>query len=217
MNNLLGEYSIASLLHDLLFISTGIIYTLKLSIFSLILGFFLALLCLPLRQTFFLGFLLKRLISLIRGTPLILQLCILYYCGIISDILWSGIVTFGLNSFAYISEILRSGISSIPKGQFEASKALQIPKLYMWKNIIFPQILKNTFPALINESATILKESALISIIGGADIMKYAQIIGSQKFIFFTPLLIAGLYYYIIILLIEFTGEKFYKIINAQS
>jgi len=217
MNNFLLDYSLLSLLQDFLFITNGILYTLKISTLSLILGIFLALICLPFRQTFLLSFLLKRLISLIRGTPLILQLCIIYYCGLISDILWAGIITFSLNSFAYVSEIFRAGISSIPKGQFEAAQTLQIPKFNMWKSILIPQVLRNTFPAMINEAVSLLKESALISMIGGLDIMKHAQIVGSQKFIFFTPLLIAGFYYYIIVLCIEFAGEKFYKRINVKD
>lgn len=217
MNNLLENYCLTYFFDDLLYISNGILYTLKVSVLSFCFGVLLSLICLPFRKTFLVGILLKRFISLIRGTPLMLQLFIIYYCGIINSILWAGAITFGLNSFAYVSEIFRAGIASIPKGQFEAAQTLQIPKFHMWKSIIIPQILRNTFPAMINEAVTLLKESTLISIIGAADIMKYADIVGSRRFILFPPLLIAGLYYYIIVLCIEFVGEKFYKRINAQN
>ena len=150
MNNLFINYSFTYFITDLLYISRGFFYTLKLSACSLLFGVLLALIFLPFRKTIFFGIIFNRVISLIRGTPLMLQLFIVYYCGFVSNILFAGVLTFGLNSFAYVSEIFRSGIASIPKGQFEAAKTLQIPKFQMWKAIILPQVLRNTFPALGN-------------------------------------------------------------------
>lgn len=147
-------------------------------------------------------------ISLIRGTPLILQLALIYFCtpsitGVQISVIAAAILAFTINSSAYIAEIVRSGINSIPIGQFEAGKSLHIPMLYIWKDIILPQIFIIIMPALINEMVSLLKETALIGTIGGLDIMRRAQIIAAEQFTYFAPLLIAALYYYILVLLIE--------------
>ena len=120
----------------------------------------------------------------------------------------AGIIAFGLNSSAYVAEIFRAGIANIPEGQFEAAKTLHISKYFMWKDIILPQVLRNILPAMINEVVSLLKETALISTIGGVDIMCASQNVAAQNYDFFMPLCIAGLYYYILVLIIEFCGKK---------
>jgi polar amino acid transport system permease protein len=158
-------------------------------------------------------FLVVRFISIVRGTPLILQLSLIYFCvpdliGIRLNIIQTGIVAFGINSSAYVAEILRSGIENLPKGQFEAAKTLRIPAYYMWKDVIFPQVIKNILPSLISETITLVKETALISTLGGLDLMRRAQLVAAEKFTYFFPILIAGAYYYLLILLIEYIGKK---------
>lgn len=153
------------------------------------------------------------IISIFRGTPLILQLSFVYLIvpvlfGIRLPQLLAGIITFGLNSSAYVAEIIRAGIESIPQGQFEAAKTLKIPSFYMWKDIILPQVISNVLPAMANETIALLKESALISTIGGMDVMKHANIIAQEQFIYFTPLCIAGAYYYSLVMLITW-GSSF--------
>jgi polar amino acid transport system permease protein len=128
--------------------------------------------------------------------------------GLHLSILAAGIITFGLNSSAYFAEILRAGIESLPKGQFEAASTLHIPAYYLWKDIILPQVLKNIFPAVVNEVISLLKETALISTIGGMDLMRNAESLGAEQFIYFMPLCIAGGYYYGLVLLIETFGKK---------
>jgi polar amino acid transport system permease protein len=152
-------------------------------------------------------------VSVVRGTPLILQLSIIYFVaprviGVRLDVLSAGIISFGLNSSAYVAEILRSGIESLPKGQFEAARTLGIPNFYMWKDIILPQVILNIFPALVNEVIALLKETTLISIIGGMDVMRRSQIIAAEQFEYFMPLCIAGAYYYCLVLFIEFIGRR---------
>jgi polar amino acid transport system permease protein len=169
-----------------------------------------------LRYNYIATFIINRLISILRGTPLILQLSFVYFAapaiiGIKLTILVAGILTFGLNSSAYIAEILRAGIENLPKGQFEAAKTLEIPNFYMWKDIILPQVARNILPAFINEIISLLKETALIGTISGMDIMRMAQILGAEQFTYFMPLCIAGGYYYILVLLIEYIGKKFDK------
>lgn len=155
-------------------------------------------------------------VSLVRGTPLILQVSLVYFTvptllGISCNVITAGVVTFGLNSAAYIAEILRTGIQSIPKRQFEAAKTLQIPSFYLWKDIIFPQVLRTVFPALIHEVIALLKETALIATIGGMDIMRKSQMIAAEHFTYFMPLCIAGCYYYVFVLCIEYGGKKIEK------
>lgn len=154
----------------------------------------------------------RAYISLIRGTPFILQLSVLYFAVSLAlhipvPILLAGLIAFGMNSSAYISEILRSGIESVPKGQFEAAQTLYIPSFYLWRSIILPQVLRITWPSLVNETIALLKETALISTLGGMDIMRRAQLISAEYFTYFMPLCIAGIFYYSLVLMIEILGK----------
>jgi polar amino acid transport system permease protein len=199
-----------------LFIATGILFTLQLLFGGISIGLILGTLASILKYQGIMKFFINRIISIIRGTPLILQLSFVYFAapnilGLKLSILQAGIITFGLNSSAYISEILRSGIENLPKGQFEAAKTLQIPKFYMWKDIILPQVIKNVLPSMINEVIALLKETALISTIGGMDIMRRAQAVAAEQFTYFTPLCIAGAYYYVLVLILEHLGKKLEK------
>jgi polar amino acid transport system permease protein len=158
-------------------------------------------------------FLIDRIVSIIRGTPLILQLSLIYFSvpvifGVRLSTVSAGVIAFGVNSSAYISEILRSGIESLPKGQFEAAKTLGIPKFRMWKDIIMPQVIANIFPAIINEIIALLKETALIATIGGMDIMRRSQTAAAEQYEYFMPLCIAGVYYYFLVVFVEFVGKK---------
>jgi polar amino acid transport system permease protein len=90
-------------------------------------------------------------------------------------------------------EIIRSGIRSLDKGQFEACKSLNLTKYLAIKDIYIPQIVHNIFPALINEFIALIKESSLISVIGGYEIMKNTNIVIAQYYDYFTPLLVAGM------------------------
>lgn len=205
-----------SLTSSIAFIGQGVFFTLKLLIGGLFLGITLGLFFAILRYQRFGAFLVNRVISIIRGTPLILQLSLVYFTtptllGIKLEVLAAGILTFGINSAAYVAEILRSGIESLPKGQFEAAKVLEIPAFYLWKDIILPQVLRNIFPAMINEVIALLKETALIATIGGLDIMRSSQLLAAEKFTYFMPLCIAGAYYYGLVLLIEYVGKKIEK------
>lgn len=199
--------------YTLLFIGEGLFLTLVLTLSSLFLGLTIGTIFAILRYKGRLIFWISAFISLFRGTPLLLQLSFFYFAapsvlGIKLSILTAGIITFGLNSAAYIAEILRAGIESLPQGQFEAAKTLRIPIFPMWKDIILPQVLKNVFPALVNEFITLLKETALISTLGGMDLMRRAQLIAAEQFTYFFPICVAGIYYYLLILLIEYAGRQ---------
>ena len=154
--------------------------------------------------------------SIFRGTPLVLQLMIIYYAvpqitGIKIDPMPAAIAAFGLNSGAYISEIIRAGINAVDKGQLEASKALGIPYTKMMKDIILPQAMKNILPSLMNEFITLTKESAIVTVIGALDIMRRAYVVGGSSYRYLEALMIAGVMYYILTLILSFLGKKLEK------
>lgn len=146
--------------------------------------------------------------SVFRGTPLLIQLTIIYFglpglIGVKLSIFSAGIIAFSFNSGAYVSEIIRAGIAAVDKGQIEAAKALGIPPILRMKDIVLPQAFRKILPALVNELINLIKESALISIIGEMDLMRRAQIVSAETFTFFTPMLTAAAAYYILVLIIS--------------
>jgi arginine/lysine/histidine transport system permease protein len=150
--------------------------------------------------------------SIFRGTPLILQLMIIYFAvpqltGYDISPFLSSILAFGLNSSAYISEIIRAGIQAVDKGQTEAAQALGIPYRPMMKDLIMPQALKNILPALMNEFITLTKESAIVSTIGYLDLMRRAQVVGSEIYRNFEPLLFVGLIYWVLVMGLTVVGK----------
>lgn len=204
------------LLSDILFIGSGIFVTLQLVFFSTLISVSLGLALAIMKYNNVGSFFINSFVSIIRGTPAILQLSFIYFAipGLLNiklDIITAGSIAFGLNHGAYFGEIFRSGIENIPRGQFEAAQSLQIPRYYMYKDIILPQVIRNTLPTMINELASILKHSALISTIGGADIMRQSHILSIQKFTYFTPLIIAACYYQVAVLFLERLSKKFEK------
>ncbi|MFD2760071.1 amino acid ABC transporter permease [Lentibacillus juripiscarius] len=150
--------------------------------------------------------------SIFRGTPLILQLMIVYFAipqltGYDISPFLSAIAAFGLNSAAYVSEIIRAGILAVDKGQTEAAEALGVPYKPMMLQIILPQALKNILPALMNEFITLTKESAIVSTIGYLDLMRRAQIVGSELYRNFEPLLFAGVIYWVMVYVLTQAGK----------
>ena len=123
----------------------------------------------------------------------------------------AAILAFGLNSGAYISEIIRAGILAVDRGQLEASMALGIPYSKMMKDIILPQAVKNILPALVNEFITLTKESAIVTVIGIMDIMRRSYIVGGNTYRYFESLLFAGLVYYIMVVVLTMLGKLIEK------
>jgi len=205
-----------TLLANALFIGQGIALTLGLMLGGILIGLILGTTLAICKYKGWLVLLVNRYVSIIRGTPFILQLSFFYFAvpnalNIKLSVFSAGVLTLGLNSAAYIAEILRAGIQSLPKGQFEAAKTLRIPAWPMWKDIILPQVIRNVFPALTNEMISLLKETALVSTIGGMDLMRRAQSVAAEQFTYFAPLCIAGIYYYALVLLIETISKKIEK------
>jgi len=160
--------------------------------------------------------------SVFRGTPLLLQIALVYYAtpqltGYNIPALLAGVITFTLNSGAYISETIRAGILAVDKGQREAALSLGIPYKPMMQDIILPQGLKNILPALVNESIALLKDSALVSTIGVADLLRRAQIVGAEKYIYFEPLLFAGVIYYLLVMSLTWGGYALERRLQRSS
>jgi arginine/lysine/histidine transport system permease protein len=150
--------------------------------------------------------------SIFRGTPLLLQLILNYHAtpqltGYTISIWEAGILTFTLNSGAYVSEHIRGGINGVDKGQMDAALSLGLSYPLIMKDIILPQAIRIILPSLVNEAIDLLKESALISVIGGADILRRANIVASEKYLYFEPLLIAGFLYYILVMVLSFAAQ----------
>lgn len=153
-------------------------------------------------------------IEFIRGTPLLVQLFIIYYglqaVGIrFPDVPWisrvlginfadfmAGVVTLGINSGAYVGETFRAGIQAVDKGQMEAARSLGMPRGMAMRHIIIPQAVRNILPALGNEFVVVIKESSIVSIIGLADLMYKADTVRGNTFQPFEPLLVAALMYF---------------------
>lgn len=141
-------------------------------------------------------------VDLIRGTPAVVQLMILanlIFVGSLRDtpILVIAAISFGINSGAYVAEIIRAGIEGLDKGQMEAARALGMNYGQSMKEIIIPQAVKKILPALVSEFITLLKETSIVGFIGGVDLLRSANIITSQTYRGVEPLLAVGFIYLI--------------------
>lgn len=137
-------------------------------------------------------------ITIIRGTPVLLQLMIIYYVifkSVNTNIILIGILAFGLNSGAYVSQIIKSGLISISNGQREAGKSLGLSYGQITRYIIMPQAIHNIKPALGNEFITLLKETSVAGYIGIVELTKASDIIASRTYDYFFPLIITSLIY----------------------
>ena len=148
----------------------------------------------------------KLIISILRGTPLMLQLFVVYFAPwylfrvslrfIDNWLFVSVIIGFSVNYAAYFAEIFRSGISSIPKGQYEAGKVLGMTKWQIFFRIIFHQVLKNVLPAMTNEIITLVKDTSLSFAIGLIEMFTMAKMIAAAE-ISMLPYLVAAVIYYV--------------------
>ena len=184
---------------------TGLKSTLGLSIISvpigIVIGSLLALMKLSKHKP--LKWIAAVYIEVVRGTPMITQLFIVYFgsyvlFGLDMNPFIAGIIAVSLNSGAYVAEIIRSGIQSIDKGQMEAGRSLGMTQSMTMKEIIMPQAVKNILPALCNEFITVIKETSIVSVIGVTDLMYNVNIVRGISFRPLEPLLIAAVIYFIL-------------------
>ena len=144
-----------------------------------------------------------------RGTPIVVQLLVFYYVLLpILGINISGvnvsILVFGLNSAAYISEIMRSGIMSVDGGQMEAGRAVGLSFWTTMLQIVIPQAIKNILPTLGNEFIALIKETSVVSFVGATDLYVAFSFIGSNSYEFMVPYLVMAMIYIVLVLIISF-------------
>ena len=187
------------------YILEGLFNTIIIAFFAVIIGVIIGTIVALIRNNYdqnqkfkLLNHLCKLYVDIIRGTPVILQLMIIYYVifkSVNINIIIVSIIAFGINSGAYVSEIIRAGINSIPKGQSEAGYSLGLKYAQIMQHIVLPQAIKNVLPALGNEFITLLKETSVGAYIGVVELTKASDIIASRTYDYFFPLLIIAIIY----------------------
>ena len=192
------------------YIFEGLFHTIIIALFAVIIGIVIGILISLIRNNYEINGKNKLLykianlyVNIIRGTPVILQLMIIYYVifkSVNINIVIVGIIAFGINSGAYVSEIIRAGINSIPKGQMEAGFSLGLRYRTVMREIILPQAIRNILPALGNEFITLLKETSAGAYIGILELTKASDIIASRTYDYFFPLIIIAIIYLIMTL-----------------
>jgi len=148
-------------------------------------------------------------IEILRGTPILVQIFIVYYglpkLGLDMPPFVSGVIALSINSSAYVAEIVRAGIQAVDKGQMEAARSLGMSHNMAMRYIIIPQGLKNILPALGNEFIVLIKESSIVMMVGIPDVMYNTNIVRGNTFQPFEPLIVAAIIYFIL----TFTLSKF--------
>lgn len=149
----------------------------------------------------------KVYVGFFRGTPMVVQLLLTYYVllpllGIKIDSLMVCIIVFGMNSGAYVSEIMRSGIQSVDGGQLEAARAVGLPYGTSMIKVVIPQAIKNILPTLGNEFITLIKETSVVSFVGALDLYTAFSYIGSNNYEFMVPYLVMAAIYLTLILVV---------------
>lgn len=194
------------------YLTDGLKTTLIVTIFAAILGVVLGFLIAIVRSTHdktgklsILNIITKIYLTIIRGTPVVVQLLIIYFVifgSVKIDKTFVAILAFGLNSGAYVAEIVRSGIMSIDNGQFEAGSSLGLSYSKTMINIIMPQAFKNVLPALANEVIVLLKETSVCGYIALADLTKGGDIIRAATYEAFLPLIAVAVIYLIMVMIL---------------
>ncbi len=192
------------------YIIDGLINTLVIALFAVVIGFAIGICIAIIRHNHdtngrlkILNKLVSWYVNIVRGTPVLLQLMIIYYVifkTVNINIVIVGILAFGLNSGAYVSEIIRSGLNSIDTGQMEAGLALGLSYTKTMRYIIIPQGIRNVLPALGNEFITLIKETSAGAYIGIMELTKASDIIASRTYDYFFPLVFIACIYLVMTL-----------------
>lgn len=195
------------------YLLNGLGVTLQVTFFALIIGIVVGFIIAAVRSTSELNgslkvpnLICKFYITVIRGTPVVVQLLIIYYVIFASvdvDKIIVAVLAFGINSSAYVAEIFRSGIMSIDKGQFEAGRSLGFNYVQTMRHIIMPQAFKNVLPALGNEFIVLLKETSVAGYIALQDLTKGGDIIRSRTYEAFLPLFAVAIIYLIMVMIFQ--------------
>ena len=208
------------------YLSGGFIKTLEISFFAVLLGLFLGFTVAVIRATHdrtnrlkFLNFLCKVYLTVIRGTPAVVQLLIIYFVILKScdNKVLVAIIAFGVNSGAYVAEIIRGGIMSIDKGQFEAGHSLGLTYFQTMVYVILPQVFKNVLPALGNEFIVLIKETSVSGYIALQDLTKGGDIIRGRTFSAFMPLIVVALIYLVMVMFFTWLVGKLERRLRSSD
>jgi His/Glu/Gln/Arg/opine family amino acid ABC transporter permease subunit len=192
-----------------LLLVNGLLVTLQITVFSVIAGTFIGLFLALVKvlegngkYIFFLTRFTNIYLTVIRGTPVVVQLMIIYY-GIFASVnidkIFVAILAFSINSGAYVAEIIRAGILAVDRGQMEAGRTLGLPYATTMKKIILPQAFKNILPALFNELITLLKETSVAAFIAVADLTRSGDMIRAKTYDPFLPLFAVAVIYLVLV------------------
>jgi len=197
------KFDVGAIVDALPYLLQGAKLTLAMSVLAILLG-------IPVGIAIFIGLqsgsrLLRKpillYISFARGTPLFIQILIVYYLlpsiGLDMPSFFAAVIALSLNSGAYISEMIRGGLTAVPRGQIEAARALAMPRRLIWRRITLPQIFALILPPLTVEFTALLKASALVSVIGVVELTRTAQQIVAATFRPIEIWLVVGVLYFI--------------------
>ena len=219
-----------------MYLVRGLWMTLRITFFAVLLGIALGVVAAIIRSTYdknvddmrpgigkailkILNAIVKLYLTIIRGTPVVVQLMITYYVIFQSstNTMLVAVLAFGINSGAYVAEIIRSGIMSIDNGQFEAGRSLGFNYIQTMWYIIIPQALKNVLPALANEFIVLVKETSVSGYVGIMDLTRGGDVIRSRTFVAFMPLLaVAGIYLIIVIIFSKLVSVMERRLRNSE-
>ena len=194
-----------------MYLLRGLGNTLLIAVLAVLLGIVVGFLVAIIRATHdkhgglnILNFICKVYLTIWRGTPTMVQLLIMYYIILVSlnSKIAVAVIAFGLNSAAYVAEIVRSGIMAVDEGQFEAGRSLGLNYGQTMRLIILPQAFKNVLPALANEYITLLKETSISGYIAIPDLTKGGDLIRSQTYDPFLPLFGVAIIYLVIVMIL---------------
>ena len=198
----------------------GTLVTLKVSFFGVLIGFALGIIVALMRNSKIkpLEILSKIYVQVLRGTPLHVQVTIAYYgfatvvpdqFNYLKQPLILSMIAVCMNSSAYVSEIIRGGINAVDRGQSEAAASLGMKKSQIMRHIILPQAIKTVLPALGNEFVTLIKESAILSVVGVGDIMYQAKVAGGATYLPFMPYITSALIYLVLVTVLSKVVDTF--------
>lgn len=200
------------------YLSNGLLLTLEITFFAVLLGVLLGFSVALVREAHrstgkfrLLSTIGGIYLTVIRGTPVVVQLMLIYF-GIFASVrippILVAIIAFGINSGAYQAEIFRSGIEAVPRGQFEAGRSLGFSYWQTMRRIVMPQAIKNVIPTLANEFIVLLKETSVAGYVALADLTKGGDIIRSRTYSPYLPMLVVALIYLCLVMIFS-AGVKY--------
>ena len=208
------------------YLTDGLLITLEVALCAVLLGAVIGFIVAIIRSTHdkhgrlkILNFIAKVYLTVIRGTPMTVQLLIAYYVIFASSTngVMVAILAFGFNSGAYVAEIMRAGITSIDDGQMEAGRSLGLSYVQTLRYIILPQAIRNVLPALGNEFIVLLKDTSIASFIALRDLSKGGEIIRSQTYDAFMPFLMVAAMYLVLVMFFTWLLGKLERKLNKSK